>query len=104
MGFRAFEKEDWYGMAGASKFEDESEPLVNYDITVDGLDAYAVIDGSGFYLAVLSPDGDIISETATEPDAIPVFRFLAARKDSFETGELYDMGIELARAEGAALR
>ena len=56
--FRPFTKEDWYGMAGATPFEDDSEPLVCYDIKVDGLDTLAVIDAEGFHFEVYAPDGD----------------------------------------------
>jgi hypothetical protein len=106
--FRPFTKEDWYGMAGASKFENGSEPLVNYDITVDGMEAYAVLDGTGFALEVLSPDGDVISafyhqlagETATFDGgkAIAVARFLAAGRDAWDTGDLWDIGLVLESA------
>lgn len=91
--FKTFDKVDWYGMAGASRFADGSEPLVDYDLRVDGLDAYAVIDGNGFYMAILNPEDGSDIRTMEDADPIAVYRLLASRKEVFTTGELMDMGI-----------
>jgi hypothetical protein len=93
--FKTFDDTDWMGMAGATRFADGSEPLVNYDLKIDGLDACAVIDANGFYLMVMSPDGDTISEIGGEEpfDQTGLLRFLASGKSEWETGELIDMGI-----------
>lgn len=103
IAFREFTKEDWYGMAGAAPFQNGAEPLVCYEIKVDGLDTVAVIDAEGFSFEVYTPDGDVVSSlycgAVGGVDPVAVMRFLATLKDSYQTGELIDMGMVLERGE-----
>lgn len=65
LGFRRFDKVDWYGLAGAERFLDGSEPLVAYapmdgrpDDEWSGLEF--VIDGKGIGVSktIWGPDDD----------------------------------------------
>jgi hypothetical protein len=93
-----FDKADWDVMNGAERFPDGSEPLVCYGIRVDDLETVAVIDGNGFYLGIVTPDGDTISTIESDADnAAAIFHFIATLRDGYDTGELIDMGLEPRR-------
>lgn len=106
--WKKFDKDDWMAFSGAESFTNEqagwpTEPLANYRIKVDGLDAVAVVDANGLYLQVLTPDGeDVALFTGGLTQAI---LFVAASSPSggatyasFDTGELVDMGLDEERA------
>lgn len=65
MIFKEFDDDDWQGMAGATSFtlgEAKLEPLVAYDMHVDGLPAMAVIDAEvGLGIQVYTPDGEDVA-------------------------------------------
>ncbi len=56
--WREFTDIDWMGLAGAERFDDGSEPLIREDLTVDGLEATAILDNNGFGIMWASVDGD----------------------------------------------
>lgn len=101
-GFTKFDKIDWDGMAGAEPFADGSDPLICYEIKVDDLETWAVIDGHGFYLEIMTPEADVIGTITSEPEnAAAIMRFLASMESHYDngafhytTGELVDMGLE----------
>lgn len=53
-----FSDMDWMGMAGASRFADGTDPLVSYDVHVDGAEALAVFDANGITILVLNDEGE----------------------------------------------
>lgn len=85
--FKTFDKTDWYGMAGATSFEGNSgerlEPLVSYDLTVDGREACAVIDAEGLVIQVL-PTETRVEEIWTPATPALGMRFLALLGDTTE--------------------
>ncbi len=66
MAWTEFDKGDWDGMAGATSFPSGREPLVDYQVTLDGDEGYAVLDAAGLYIESLSPDGDRIKSFHAE--------------------------------------
>jgi hypothetical protein len=88
-----FTQNDWYGFAGASRFEDGSEPLIG-EVSVHiclgffGIDGTAVViaDASGVSLDVSDDEGDALACYYIEvgqAEAIAIARALPRRISSY---------------------
>jgi hypothetical protein len=53
--WRRFAEADWYGFAGAERFENGDEPWIA-EVEVDGQPAVAIVDATG--VSVFLPEGD----------------------------------------------
>lgn len=48
--YKPFSPSDWFGFAGAERFEDDGEPLLG-ELSVDGHDALVIVDKNGVHLS-----------------------------------------------------
>lgn len=48
--YRPFSPSDWFGFAGAERFEDNGEPLLG-ELSVDGHDALVIVDKNGVHVS-----------------------------------------------------
>lgn len=54
--WREFTQHDWYGYCDAVMFSDGRQPLIT-ELTVDGRDAIAILDGNGLLIDIYNLDG-----------------------------------------------
>lgn len=54
---KPFTNFDWQGLAGATRFEDGSEPLLG-EAKVGEYEAMVVLDGEGLFVSVMTEEGD----------------------------------------------
>lgn len=96
MAWQPFDKLDWDSFAGCEKFDDGSEPLINYDIKIDDLEAVAIVAGGPaptLSMEALTPDGEpVVYFYGTTAQA---FAFVAKSETnpSWQTGELLELGL-----------
>lgn len=76
---KRFEKEDWYGWAGATSFPGGDKPLISHDLKVDGHDAVLIVSGEepGFLeIDIFPPDAPGKDEPE---DGLPVYHCTGAQ-------------------------
>lgn len=88
--WREFTKVDWYGMAGATSFPGDVEPLLA-DIQVNDQDAVVVLDANDVWIAVYDQQGNDIFDGGFATPAQGA-RFAATLKASYTTTELEAVG------------
>lgn len=94
--WKAFDEADWYGFAG-EKFVD-SDPIINYDLKVDGLDAVAIFDLNGLGIETITAEGEPVS-MFTLPLGAEALLFLTQTTTEWTMGELEDIGFHWERFE-----
>lgn len=95
-GWRPFTKSDWDGWAGANRFENGAEPLIN-EVAFDGVEAVAIIDGSGASIISFEDTGkDLRWRQACLWSAIAgAWLALQPAGTNFTTAELEPLGFEI---------
>jgi len=102
ISYKPFSPSDWYGFAGAERFEDGAEPLLG-ELKVDDFDAIIIIDASGVHISWDVPvepedDGTQHEETLTNTadfDAAHASRAVALLKSEMTTDSLRQLGARL---------
>lgn len=102
INYKPFSPSDWYGFAGAERFEDGAEPLLG-ELTVDGHDALVIVDAAGVHVSWDVPveeedDGTQHEETVTHEahwDAAHASRAVALLKAVMTADSLRQLGARL---------
>jgi len=90
---REFDKVDWYGLAGCTSFEGGREPLVSYDIKIDGHDALVVLDANALTIQEMADAEG--GEKLFEFTGMHAARFVALLKPDYAREELIAAGAEM---------
>lgn len=91
--FRPFDKNDWYGWAGAEPFLDGSSPMIADAKAVDGRDVVILLDRNGIEINFLPLED---SETS-DPEVWMM------DEDNPALAKMIAEGLDLANADLAAL-